>query len=341
MVTIKDIAKAADVSDSTVSIILNGKAAERKISVHTQQKVMEAVHQLGYRPNLSARRLRQELPTKPSIAVYWSSDVSLLRVIQGLQMISTKMHIDYDLIIRNYTPKKLCEEKELMIPNLYAGIIILNATDEDLAYLESLPFTPPIVLCNRSSKRYTTVFVDTQKAGEQLATVFEKNHQSHVAVMLSNNREQHIPKKIQSFLSHCKEKGITIQKEHIFWSDRSIQGGIASAKALLHTPHTPKAILCSNDYMALGVCYYFQQQGIKIPEDFQLLSLSIGNRELLCYSNPPISTMDMPWEEIAAQSFRFLIKSFQSNSYLPEHIPIDTPFYERISCPIDESLSPN
>lgn len=317
MITIKDIAKAANVSDSTVSIVLNGKAKERKISIHTQKKVIEAAQTLGYRPNLSARRLRQELPCKPSIALYWSSDISLIRVIQGLKIASNEIDIDYDLIIRNYTPRQLNKEKELVVPNLYSGIIILNATDDDIAYLESLPFTPPIVLCNRLSKRYTTIFVDFEKAGEQIATVFKKNHHSNVAIMLTENKEQ-----------------------HIFRSERSIQGGISSAKALLNCPNPPKAILCSNDYIALGVCYYFQQMQIKIPEDYEILALSIGNSELLRYSYPPISTMDIPWEEIAAQSLHFLIESFQIGSYSPKHIAIDTPFYERISCPIDKILSP-
>ncbi len=340
MITIKDIAKATNVSDSTVSIVLNGKAKERKISMHTQQKVIDAAQTLGYRPNLSARRLRQELPCKPAIALYWSSDVSLIRVMQGLKIASNEIDIDYDLIIRNYIPRQLKEEKELAIPNLYAGIIVLNATDDDIAYLESLPFTPPIVLCNRLSKRYATVFIDSKKAGEQIATVFKKNHHSNVAIMLTENKEQHIPKKIQSFLEYAETKGIVIQKEHIFRSERSIQGGISSAKALLNCPNPPKAILCSNDYIALGVCYYFQQMQIKIPEDYEILALSIGNSELLRYSYPPISTMDIPWEEIAAKSLHFLIESFQIGSYSPKHIAIDTPFYERISCPIDKILSP-
>lgn len=340
MITIKDIAKAANVSDSTVSIVLNGKARERKISIHTQKKVIEAAQTLGYRPNLSARRLRQELPCKPSIALYWSSDISLIRVIQGLKIASNEIDIDYDLIIRNYTPRQLNKEKELVVPNLYSGIIILNATDDDITYLESLPFTPPIVLCNRLSKRYATVFVDFEKAGEQIATVFKQNHHSNVAVMLTENREQHIPQKIQSFLTHCEKKGILVQKEHIFRSKRSIQGGISSAKALLNCSNPPKAILCSNDYIALGVCHYFQQLQIKIPEDYEILALSIGNGELLRYSYPPISTMDIPWEEIAAKSLHFLLESFQTGSYLPKHIAIDTPFYERISCRIDKILSP-
>ncbi|RHQ18859.1 LacI family transcriptional regulator [Lachnospiraceae bacterium AM48-27BH] len=58
MATIKDVAKLAGVSVTTVSIIMNGKSGERKISAQTQERVQDAMRELGYQPNLTARRLR-------------------------------------------------------------------------------------------------------------------------------------------------------------------------------------------------------------------------------------------------------------------------------------------
>ena len=71
MATIKDVAKQAGVSVTTVSIIINGKAEERKISAATQQRVAEAMRDLGYQPNLSARRLRSQENERPVIAFFW------------------------------------------------------------------------------------------------------------------------------------------------------------------------------------------------------------------------------------------------------------------------------
>ena len=74
MATIKDVANKAGVSVTTVSIVINGKAEERRIPDSTREKVQEAMQELGYQPNLSARRLRFSDTKKPSIAFYWPID---------------------------------------------------------------------------------------------------------------------------------------------------------------------------------------------------------------------------------------------------------------------------
>ena len=70
MATIKDVAKAAGVSVTTVSIVINGKAEERAISEATINKIHKAMRELGYQPNLSARRLRTSEKPVPVIAFF-------------------------------------------------------------------------------------------------------------------------------------------------------------------------------------------------------------------------------------------------------------------------------
>ena len=104
MATIKDVAKQAGVSVTTVSIIINGKSEERKISTATQQRVAEAMRDLGYQPNLSARRLRSQENERPVIAFFWPLDyrvsilASFLNFIQieiaesGLRLVLVKVN---------------------------------------------------------------------------------------------------------------------------------------------------------------------------------------------------------------------------------------------------------
>ena len=87
MPTIKDVAALAGVSFSTVSIIINGKSAERKISLQTQKKVLDAMKELNYKPNISAKKLRNHRPTI-TIALFWTTDFRssmLARFMKGLQ----------------------------------------------------------------------------------------------------------------------------------------------------------------------------------------------------------------------------------------------------------------
>ena len=88
MPTIKDIAKAADVSIATVSIVLNGKGKERKISEETQKRIFEIAHAMNYVPNQSAKKLRVAQSDSYSVAFYWATDFRinyLARITLGLQ----------------------------------------------------------------------------------------------------------------------------------------------------------------------------------------------------------------------------------------------------------------
>ena len=75
MVTIKQIAQEVGISSSTVSIVLGGKAAERKISTATQEKIFAAAARLGYQPNMAARSLRGGSGANELVvAMFWAQD---------------------------------------------------------------------------------------------------------------------------------------------------------------------------------------------------------------------------------------------------------------------------
>ena len=88
MSSIKDVAALAGVSLSTVSIVVNGKAKERKISEATQQRVLEAMQELSYIPNVSAKILRKGDTQKYVVALFWNFDfrgIMMHRFLFGLQ----------------------------------------------------------------------------------------------------------------------------------------------------------------------------------------------------------------------------------------------------------------
>ena len=84
MPTQKDVANAAGVTPTTVSLILNGKAKERHIHPETVARVMEAMKELGYQPNTTARRLRSSGAERPIFALYGQPGLNLLRQLQEI-----------------------------------------------------------------------------------------------------------------------------------------------------------------------------------------------------------------------------------------------------------------
>ena len=141
MATIKDVAKQAGVSVTTVSIIINGKAEERKISAATQQRVAEAMRDLGYQPNLSARRLRSQENERPVIAFFWPLDyrVSILAsFLNFIQIEIAESGFDCEMMIQTYENDKLEQYGTTFLKNGYSGAIIGACSAKDQQWLEGI-----------------------------------------------------------------------------------------------------------------------------------------------------------------------------------------------------------
>ena len=106
MVTIKQIAQEVGISSSTVSIVLGGKAAERKISTATQEKIFAAAARLGYQPNMAARSLRGGSGANELVvAMFWAQDFRasmMLRFWDGLRAEIEKTARPVRLVIYPY-----------------------------------------------------------------------------------------------------------------------------------------------------------------------------------------------------------------------------------------------
>ena len=169
MVTIKQIAEQAGISPSTVSIVLGGKAAQRKISAETQKRIFDIANQMGYQPNMAARSLRGGAGADElRIAMFWAQDfraAMMVRFWDGLRRELESLDRKVKLIIHPYTNGQLCNSKTLTTATEYHAAIICNAAYEDLEFLENTALAIPVVLYNRVCEGYSSVNVDDSTMG--------------------------------------------------------------------------------------------------------------------------------------------------------------------------------
>ena len=153
MVTIKQIAQEVGISSSTVSIVLGGKAAERKISTATQKKIFAAAARLGYQPNMAARSLRGGSGANELVvAMFWAQDFRasmMFRFWDGLRAEIEKTARPVRLVIYPYVNDHLKESEALTSGANCHAAIICNASYADLQFLEDTQLPIPVVLYNR------------------------------------------------------------------------------------------------------------------------------------------------------------------------------------------------
>ncbi len=326
MVTIRDVAKAAGVSVTTVSVIINGKAEERKISEATQVRVQSTMKELGYRPNLSARKLRSRDNKRPVIAFFWPLDYRIpimASFVNAFQLEISRLQFDCELVVQTYENDHLDQSAFSIINNSYHGIMIGGTSISDIAYLEKLSPKMPLVLINRESKLFNTVYTNHQAIGFQAALEFKKKNFTEVAVISSEHSYVATGLRTQAFLYACSVSGINIYTRHIYRAPSTIEGGYEAAVRYLAEDSRPKAIFCDSDIMALGALSAFHEKGLRLPEDVSILSISMLGSENTRHSIPPLSVIEMPNDRIGSEIIRLLQEKIRENDLTPTHIQLD------------------
>ncbi|OOM07483.1 LacI family DNA-binding transcriptional regulator [Clostridium saccharobutylicum] len=325
MATMKDVAKLAGVSVSTVSIVINGKAKERNIPLTTYNKVNEAIEELGYQPNVSARRLRNLDSTKPIIALYWPLDARtnmLAALLTGIQIELNKIQFDCELVIQTYTNDKIENNSKEIANNTYNGVIIGASSQGDIDYLESLSPRMPVILINRKSNKFSTVSVNSNDVATEAVSLLSKNSIKQVGIIKAENPYVASSQRIQAFLSACKQNNISVDTEHIITASNSFIGGIEAVNKYISIANKPKIIFCESDLIVLGMIYEFNRLNIKIPDDVSIISIGTIGSDFTKYSTPSITTIDIPPEKIAGGAISILVESLSKTNVSERLTPI-------------------
>lgn len=326
MTTIKDIARRAGVSGTTVSIILNGKSEERHISPATKERVLAICNELNYHPNLSARRLRFQEDARPVIAFYWPLDQRasiLASFLICVQEITSSRHFDCEVAIRTYKNDHIQDSVSTLLKNSYTGALIGALSQNDLTYLETLDIQTPVVLINRKSEKFSTVTIDPDVVGMRLADLFRQKGYKKVSAFITKRTYIGYGQRTKAFFDACAKTGITIEPKYTLYGENSLSGGVAAAREYCSLEDAPKAIYCESDYLALGALNELQRQGRRIPEDNELLCIGMMNPEFTEYSTPSISTIEMDNTQVVAKSVDILIDAIQNTDFTPRHVVID------------------
>lgn len=336
MASIKDVAQLAGVSFSTVSIIVNGKAAERKISAETQQRVLDAMRQLQYRPNIAAKKLKEGDKDKLVVALFWTFDfrrAMLARFLSELLKRVQESDTQIEIVVYPYTNRELYKEQALLQGNQFHVAIIANASDEDMEYLESIQSMVPIVLYNRLSDKYSSVNILDEEIGRKAAEHLYEQGYRHPLIVTSETKFAGMAGRESSFVDRMAELGGVLLPEPLVAADNSVEGGVELGQELLKGGllEQTDALYCASDALALGLVHSLTEAGIRVPEQVAVLAVGNGNPHYSAYSNPPLTVVNVPMEEMARGCIDLVEKALHANEYKAERLYYDTELFARKS----------
>ena len=325
MVTIRDVAKAAGVSVTTVSIVINDKAKERSIPETTQEKINRTMRELGYQPNLSARRLRSGYKHAPMIVFFWPLDFRISILASFLNAFSGEMKrrgFDCELVVHTYESGSLDQYDNAMLKNGYNGIIVGACTEGDIEHLEIIRPQMPVVLLNRESEVFSTVSIDNDIVGKMAAEQFQRKEYKSAAVFASNRGYLASNIRVNAFMRYCRDFGISIEDNFVIRDASTVEGGYCIAENFCVMENRPRAIFCDSDAIAFGAMKALNDKGMRIPDDVEILTIDMTVSGTTSYSTPSLSVIEMPNEEIGSTVIHLLSEKVITNSQEPTHIKI-------------------
>lgn len=320
-ISIKQLATKLDLSPGTVSLVLNGRGKEMRISQATQERVQKAAQQLGYHSKISAKQLKQENDESQHLIItvftpFLKGVKNVLgNIIYGIQSTLLEENLSVSIVMHPYYCGKLCDAKNYLSSMNTNGAIICGISDDDVAFLSKNDFNIPIVLFNRATEKYSSIYVDDYEAGIKVASLFNKRGHKNAGLIMPNSRNKACSMRQLGFMDGCKNLGIDICEHHIQKDELNIDGGYRAATRLLEHGDYPSALFILISEMAVGAVSAIKEKNIVIPNDIELVTY--GDDQFEEFMTPSLSSIHIPVESIAAECLHLILEMIKTNDWRP------------------------
>ena len=318
MATIKEIARACNVSVATVSNILNHKPGA---SEETRKMVMKKVKELNYTPNTVARNLKTKNTKSIGVIVEDMTIFSIPDIVDGITEHCEEEN--YQILLINLLLFKkyqdtyyhrddyyglVKDEIWKLIAKQVEGIIYVAAHERTIRCIpEDLPIPAVMAYGYTDSAKVPSVVVNDEDGAFQITShVIGQGHKK-IGVITGKRDSPHAQERLLGYQRALYENGILYNPALICTGDWTRISGYKCTDGLLERQVT--AIFCMNDLMAGGVYDRLEELELRPGEDISIAGYD--NRELSGYYKPPLSTITLPLHDIGYEASEIMLKMLQ------------------------------
>lgn len=305
-VTIYDVAREAGVSMATVSRVVNNNP---NVKPQTRKKVYEAIERLGYRPNAVARGLASKKTTTVGVVIPDISNSIFAEIARGIEDIANMYH--YNIILCNADKKK---EKEIRVINTLLekqvdGLLFMGGTVTEEHVQAFQTSSVPIVLCATSDENgvIPSVDIDHEAAAfDAVNTLIRHGHREIAMISGTLQDPANGYARFQGYKKALESAGIPYQEDLVRIGNYRYESGVEAMKYFLGLKKRPTAVFSATDEMAIGAIHSIQDEGLKVPDDFSVIS--VDNIRMASMVRPQLTTVAQPMYDLGAVAMRLLTK---------------------------------
>jgi len=341
MATIKDVARVSGVSIKTVSRVVNNLS---DVSPETRLKVQQAILELGYQPNTTARSLVNGRTNTVGVIIPHSADYIFTHpffteVLRGIAEVLSEnnfnllLHLAHDQApyVRLYSQRKV------------DGLILMSIPlgDPNLEGLEQSE-APYVCTCRISEDDASANWVDADFAGgveQAMEHLISLGHR-RIALLTGPMSLVSVRLRVRGYQNALQSHHLPATAGYVMEGNFTSESGHALAVQAMQHSSPPSALICGDDMMAFGAMQALKELGYRVPEDVSVIGFD--DVSLARFSSPPLTTIRQDTYQkgrIAAKTLLDLIRG-KSNP-VPTQIMLDTSLISRSSTAPVKSSEPH
>ena len=306
--TIQDVAKAAGVSISTVSKVLNGHYS---ISEKTAEHVRQVMRELNYYPSANAQNFASGTNRLVVLLANMSPNTAfrnphMFEIIAGLEEALQKR--GYHLILQGTDETSACGAAEEIISRRSADAIAIHVgvMSHPLSAVLTRRHFPHIVL-GMPDFESQVCWIDNSNtySGAVAASYLLSQGYRRIAFIGGKHYDLGSAHRLQGVKQGLSNAGIQLEEQYIWLGDSTRAEGYRMTTGLLEQKPKPEAIICANNYIALGCVDAIRDKGLRIPQDIGVMSFD--DYPFSQITDPPLTVVDINVRDLGIQAGKMLI----------------------------------
>ena len=302
--SIKDIARLANVSHSTVSRALRGS---RLISDQTTERIRRIAMESGYRASAAARSLVTRRSGTIGVVVTNISDPFAAEVVQGIEDAANVHGISVFLANSNADANREVSVVHSFEERRVDGIVVTSSrVGAEYAAVLSQTRIPIVLLNNQHPGGFLhSVMIDNKRSSREITDHLVDLGHRRIAYIGDRFGQQSDAERMTGFRLALKRGGIKLRRDFVTHGDGKPEEGERAMDRLLRLKPAPTAVFCYNDMTALGAMHAARAHGLKIPRDVSVAGFD--DVFFAQYLDPPLTTVRQPMREMGRRAMETLM----------------------------------
>jgi LacI family transcriptional regulator len=305
-VTVHTIAEHVGVSPAAVSTVLANRHEERRLAAATVEKIRQAVRELGYVPNVAARRLRAHDPEVHSmdLGILTTFEAPLFLVSRALREVQRTVDARgapdrrFSVSIDMFHAGRLREMPGLLNASRFNGVIITNTLPEDDAFLKTTTLPYAVVVQGRRLANYCCVLETPGEGGRHAAEILIRSGRKRAAVLTPSLLTETTADRADAFCAAFRA-ATGHEPARLAAAGFTPASGATATRAHLRAEPKCDGLFAVTDTLALGALHAIKEAGGRVPQEIAVVG--VGDHEHADFFDPPLTCVGPAYDHVVEE----------------------------------------